>query len=358
MNPTLAKTLIPALFAGTALIAAPSAGAAVPLAGQALEAYGTIDLSLDLSDNDIPGESSNFSLSSNASLLGLRGQHDIDSNLSLVWQLAQEYRADSGGGAFATHDTFAGFRSRDYGTLLFGYHDTPFKTLESRWSVLGGTVAESRSLLGASSDGAVNMNQRAQNALLYINTFRGLEVQGMYATDAQDIDAEDVDDNDNDLFSIAAWYTLGALELSAGYESWSELAGSDAKGLRLAASHPVTRDGKLGLIFERISSDDVPGLERNVFGINGALRAGNNTFEAQVLIADDSDAAGDGSAIKVGLGARRQLDAQTEIYAALSLTRNDDGAQYKAAAGDHGDEIDTVPGGDPSALSIGFRFSF
>jgi predicted porin len=221
-------------------------------------------------------------------------------------------------------------------------------------------VGESRSILGASSDGNddANMNQRAQNALLYMNTFQGLEVQAMYATDVQDTDPNDVDNNDNDLFSIAAWYTLGALELSAGYENSSEPAGGNANGLRLAASHQVTRDGTIGLIFENISSNDVPGLDRSVVGINGSLRVGANTFEGQLLIADDSDAPGDTGAIKIGLGVTRQLDAQTRIYAALSMTDNDSDAQYKAAAGDHGDEINTSPGGDPSALSVGFDYSF
>lgn len=360
MNSTFAKTMIPTLLAGTALTLSPAAGAAVALAGPALEVYGTIDLSLDLSDTDIPGESSNFSLSSNESLLGLMGQHDINPDLAMIWQLAQEYRTDASGGSFATHDTFAGFRGRSFGTALFGYHDTPFKTVESRWSVLGRTVGESRSILGASSDGddGANMNQRAQNALLYMNTFRGLEVQAMYATDTEDDTPDNVDNNDKDMFGIAGWYTLGLLELSFGYENQSDLAGGSANGLRLAASHQVTRDGKVGLIFENISTDDAPGLDRSALGINGSLRAGANTFEAQLLIADDSDAPGDTGAVKIGFGVTRQLDAQTRIYAAFSMTDNDDDAQYKAADGDHGDEIDTSPGGDPSALSVGFDYSF
>lgn len=360
MNPTLAKTLIPTLLAGTALALSPSASAAVALAGPALEAFGKIDLSLDLSDTDIPGDSRNFSLSSNESLIGLKGQHDINPDLALVWQLAQEYRSDEGGGEFASHNTFAGFTGRSFGTALFGHHDTPFKTVGTRWSVLGNTVGEARSILGASADGndAVHMNQRARNALLYMNTFQGLEVHAMYATDVQDNTAGNVDNNDNDMFSAAVWYTLGLLKLSLGYEQQSNLLGGDANGLRLAASHQVTRDGQVGLIFESISTDDAPALERNVVGINGSLRAGAYTYAAEVLIADGSDAPGDTGALKIGLGVTRQLDAQTRIYAAFAMTDNEDQAQYKAADGDHGDEIGTSPGGAPSALSVGFSFAF
>jgi predicted porin len=359
MNSTLAKTLIPTLLASTALALSPSAGAAVALAGPALEAYGKIDLSLDLSDTDIPGDSRNFSLSSNDSLLGLKGRHDINPNLSLIWQLAQEYRTDEGGGEFATHNTFAGFSGSNFGTALFGHHDTPFKTVGTRWSVLGSTVGEARSILGASAGGEGDvMNQRASNALLYMNTFQSLEVQAMYATDAQDGTPDNVDDNDNDMFSTAVWYTLGLLKVSLGYEDWSNLLGGDVSGLRLAASHQVTRDGQLGLIFESISTDDAPALDRNVVGVNGSLRAGAYTYAAEVLVADNSDAPGDTGALKIGLGVTRQLDAQTQIYAAFALTDNEDDAQYKAADGDHGDEINTTPGGAPSAISIGFSFAF
>lgn len=359
MNSTLAKTLIPALVAGSALALSPSAGATVALAGQTLEVYGKIDLSFDLSDTDTSGDSSNFSLSSNESQLGLKGRHDINPELALVWQLEQEYRTDEGGGEFATRNTFAGFSNRSFGSVLFGYYDTPYKTVGTRWDVLGNTVADSRSLLGAGALSGDVMNQRAKNALLYMNTFQGLEVQAMYATDGQDSTPGDVDNNDNDVFSAAAWYTLGLLKLSVGFEDWSNLDGAgNAKGLRLAATHQVTRDGQIGLIFESISADDLDDLDRNVVGVNGSYRIGAYTYAAQVLLADNSDASGDSGAIKYGIGVTRQLDAQIQIYAAFGMTDNEDNAQYKAVDGGHGDKVGTEPGGTPSAFSAGFNFAF
>ena len=359
MNAHPVKITLPALVAGAALAVSPFAGAAVPLAGQTLEAYGKIDVSLDLSDTDAPGDSSNLSLSSNESQLGLKGRHDINPGLSLIWQLEQEYRTDEGGGEFATRNTFAGFQGDRFGTILAGYHDTPFKSVGTRWGVLGNTVGERRSILGASAVNGDVMNQRARNALLYMNTFQALEVQAMYATDAQDGTGDNVDDNDNDMFSAAAWYTLGLLRLSFGYEDWSNLqGGGNVDGIRLAASHQVTRDGQVGLIFETISADDMPDLDRNVVGVNGSYRMGAYTYEAQVLIADSYDGQGDSGALKIGLGVTRQLDAQTQIYAAFGMTDNEENAQYRAVDGGHGDEVATVPGGTPNAISAGFSFAF
>lgn len=359
MKSTLVKTIVPALTVSMALALTPVAEAAVALAGPALEAYGKVDLSLDLSDTDAPGDSSNFSLSSNESLLGLKGQHDINPDLALIWQLEQEYRTDEGGGEFATRNTFAGFTGRSFGTLLLGYYDTPFKTVGTRWGVLGNTVGERRSILGAGALNGDVMNQRARNALLYMNTFQALEVQAMYATDAQDSTNDNVDDNDNDMFSAAVWYTVGLLKLSLGYEDWSNLLGSgDVNGLRLAATHQVTRDGQIGLIFESISADNMEDLDRNVVGVNGSYHIGAYTYEAQVLLADNNDGAGDSGAIKFGLGVTRQLDEQTQIYAAFGMTDNEDNARYKAVDGGHGDEVGTVLGGTPNAFSAGFIFAF
>jgi predicted porin len=341
------------------LTLSPVAGADVALAGQTLEAYGKLDLSVDLSDTDTPGDSSDLSVSSNESLLGLKGQHDINPDLRLVWQLEQGYRTDEGGGEFASRNTFAGFSGHSFGTVLLGYYDTPFKTVATRWDVLDTTVGEARSVLGAGSVNGDVMNQRAKDAIVYLNTFGALEVQAMYATAAQDGPAPGVDDNDNDLFSAAVWYDLGLLQLSLGYEDWSNLQGAgDVNGLRLAATHQVTRDGRVGLIFETISADDLEDLDRSVAGVNGSLRVGAYTYAAQVLIADDSDAAGDSGAIKFGLGVTRQLDAQTRIYAAFGMTDNDDNAQYAAVSGGHGDVVGTSPGGTPNSFSAGFSFAF
>ncbi|MCC6207837.1 MAG: porin [Gammaproteobacteria bacterium] len=361
-NARLAKTLGAAFAAGAALALSPLAHASVPLAGNALEAYGTIDLSLDLSDTDSPGDSSNLGLSSNETQLGLKGQHDINPDLSLVWQLEQEYRTDEGGGEFATRNTFAGFHGSRFGTVLLGYHDTPYKTVGTRWDLLGTTVGDSRAILGASAADGDVMNQRARNALLYMNNFQGLEVQAMYATDAQDNDSNNVDDNDNDLFSAAAWYTLGLLNVSLAYEDWSNLQtgadNSDVNGIRIAASHQVTHAGRLGLIFETISADDIPTLDRNVFGVNGSYHAGTYTYAAQVLIADSNDDQGDSGAFRLGLGVTRQLDAQTRIYAAFGMTDNETNAQYRGVDGGHGDKVPTTPGDTPSAFSAGFSFTF
>lgn len=347
------------------ILAAPAAQGAVQLAGPALEAYGELELSVDFSDTDSPGDSRNTSLSSNATHLGFKGRHDIDPVTALIWQIEQEIRPDAADGRFATRNTYAGLTDNRLGTVLFGHHDTPYKTVGTRWGVLRDTVGERRAILGAGEDSGDVMNQRARNAILYQNTIEGIELQAMYATDAEDSNTNTVDDNDNDMISLGVWYTIGALELAAAYEDWSNLdtgggptPRESMDGLRLAANHKVGSAGRVGVIFESIDAGNTPDMDRTVFGVNGSYEMGTYTYEAQVLIAGDHDGGGSTGAMKIGAGVFNRLDDQTQVYAAFALTDNESNASFNAVDGEHGDEVDTTNGGTPNSLSAGLIFSF
>lgn len=358
---------------GAALCLPVTASAAIQLAGEALEVYGRLHLSLDVSNADsnsapdTPPDGTNLSLSSNESYLGFAGRHALDPAWTLLWQLEQEVRPDEGSGNFATRNSFVGVRNQQAGTLLAGHYDTPFKTVGKRWAVLTDTVADRRSILGAGASSGNILNQRVDNALIYMHTVQSLEFQVLYATDGQDSRPGLMDDNDNDVFSAAAWFTLGALELSAAYEHWSglqlasgeDVASGRADGLRLAARHRLADNGHVGVIVEAIdTSSALAELDRNAIGLNGSYRVGQNVLEAQLLFAGDRSGVGNSGAINLGIGLTRRIDPQTEVYGAFSFTDNESNARYRLAGGGHGDKIDTVPGGTPFALSAGLVFRF
>lgn len=363
--------LLPTLMLGSALLVPSVTTAAIPLAGDALEVYGRFHLSLDISDTDRPNDSTNFGVSSNSSMFGLRGKHVVDPRATLLWQLEQGFRPDSATGTLATRNTFLGIENADYGTLLAGYHDTPFKDVAKRWAVLSYTVADRRAILG-SGNGVNNvMNGRGKSSLLYKHSFRDLEVRVMYAADTVDANSgAGPDDNDNRLISAAAWYTVGALELSAGYERWSNLSTTNsitdtsvngrATGLRLAASHRIGGNARVGLLFETIdtSSAGLAGLDRNAYGINGSYREGLYTFDAQLMMAGNHRNQSSSGAINLGLGITRAINPQLEVYGAFSMTDNDSNARYNAVGGGHGDLVPTSAGGTPYALSAGAVFRF
>lgn len=365
MNKLRNGFLLPAIALGASLAVPATSMAAIQLSGNALEVYGRFHLSLDINDADQAGSSTNLGVSSNSSMIGFRGRHAVDPRATLLWQLEQGFRADSGSGNLATRNTFLGVENPDYGALLAGYHDTPFKDVAKRWAVLSYTVADRRAILG-SGDGINNvMNARGKNSMIYINKVQDLEYRVMYAADTVDANGgAGPDDNDNQLFSAAAWYTLGALEVSAGFERWSNLeSGAQsgrATGLRLAATHRVGGNGKVGVLFETIDTNTaaLAGLDRNAFGFNGSLRQGALTFDAQLMIAGDHRGQGSSGAINIGLGVTRAINPQLDVYGAFSMTDNDSNANYNAVGGGHGDLVPTSDGGTPYAFSVGGVFRF
>lgn len=349
----------------TAALSVPTdAFAVVPLAGDALGISGRLHLSLDYSDTDISGEDQNLSVSSNESYLGLAGKYQVDPIWSLLWQIEQEISIDQGSGNFATRNSYAGIARDGFGTLEFGTNDTPYKTMGKRWAVLTDTVADRRALLGAGALATNVMNQRAKNSILYLNNIQGLDFQIMYSTDGQDSRPGEVDDNEKDVFSAAAWYPLGSLELSAAFESWSSLdtdvGSGTATGLRLAATQKISEQAKVGVIFETIdtANDDMANLDRDVIGVNASFREGANTFDVQLLMAGNYRGVSDSGAFNLGLGLTHDIDPHLQIYGALSLTDNESNALYKGVDGGHGDEVPTELGGTPYSLSVGGIFRF
>jgi len=351
-----------AALIGLACSALPTGAA--ELAGKAFEVYGKLELSLDYSDTDQPGSSADFSLSSNTTRLGFRGEHVIDPNYTLVWQVEQELFPDQGSGLWATRNTYAGFQTAKYGRLIFGHYDTPFKTVAARWDVMGDTVAERRAILGASALDGNQLNQRAKNAILYSYNFKpSLELQAMYSTDGLNTSGgQTPDDNTYDMLSVGVFYRNGPMDLSAAYEHWGEFIGPSGpygtiNAIRLAGNQKIG-NGRIGIIFENIGADTANHIDRSAFGVNGELYRGKFTYKAQLLFADDYSGQSNSGATRIGVAVFDKLDKQTDVYAALGVTDNDNNARYQGVDGGHGDEVPTVLGGTPSALSAGFIFTF
>ena len=118
-------------LAVSSVLATPAANA-VQVAGDALEVYGKWHMSVDFSDDD-SAKGSNTSISSNSSRLGFKGKHAIENNnMSAIWQIETEINPDHGGDTWAGRNSFVGVQG-SLGTLIFGLHDTPFKTVAGKW---------------------------------------------------------------------------------------------------------------------------------------------------------------------------------------------------------------------------------
>jgi len=361
------KTVL--IAAMTAALAIPATSNAFEVIGKKLEIYGKIHVSVDASDNDKSGEDAqdDLSVSSNSSRLGFKGKHKIaDGDMAVIYKLEQEVNVSSKGGEFATRNAYVGLKG-SFGKVIVGHHDTPFKDVASKWGVFGDSVGERRSILGASATKGNKMNQRGRNAIMYSNKFNNLKVSAMYSADSLDENADEdstagvQDNNDLDMKSIGIMY-MGKdvpFYLGAAYEDWSNLDGlGEVDGFRVMGGYKFGF-GKVGVIYESISSSDHEEIDRKAYGVNGVFKMGSGLdLRAQVLVADDNAADDDSGATRTSLGVFKKLDKQTQVYAAYGATDNDANAKYQGVDGGHGDEVKTEEGANPSAFSLGLVYKF
>jgi predicted porin len=311
-------------------------------------------------DGLVPG-GSNASISSNSSRLGFKGQHAMANDMTVLWQIETEISPVETGGVWASRDSFIGLKG-GFGTVRAGQFDTPFKVVGGNWDLFGDTIADRRAILGASATNGNKLNNRGKNALEYKNAFGVVELRAMYSTDGADSNPDAVDNNDNDMTSVALMYNEGPLSLAVAYENWQNLdnayGGVDAT--RVSAGYTFGA-AKVGTIYE--SANGEAGLSdqfsRNVMGVNVAYKLmTDTTLKAQYLSAGDYDTVSNSGATMISVGAAKKLDKQTEVYLAYTTTKNDDNAKFQAVDGGHGDEVKTVLGGSPRSVSAGLVYKF
>lgn len=345
-------------------IAMPMSAGAAQVAGEKLEVYGKVHVSIDSSDrDDVAITNDGMSISSNSSRLGFKGKLATESNIDVIYQIEQEIAFDDASKAdFANRNTFIGLASGAH-SLRAGIHDTPLKSVASKWGVFGDSVGERRSIIGAGATRGNKMNNRVKNMLMYQLKNKDIKLQAMYAVDPEGNNAGSVDDNDTKMKGLGLWYTMGGLQLSAGWEDWkanSEI--EDGSAYRIAAVYKMDAN-QFGLIYEDISSDALAGtaleFNRSAYGVNWKFKYSKKAdIRVQYLVADSADNSTDTGANKLGVGVYYKLDKKAKVYLAYAKTSNDVNAQFQAVDGGHGDEVKTVAGGEPTALSAGIEFKF
>jgi len=354
------KTITASLIAVSALIFHASTSIAAEVAGDLLHVYGRIHLSIDNSDTDGLDDDSyqdGISFSSNSSRLGFKGQYQ-----QVIYQLEQEVRVDDGSkGTFADRNSFIGLTD-DWGSLRAGIHDTPFKSIGSKWGIFADTVGDRRAILGAGYQSGNQLNERARNMILYqYDHHPAFTLQAMYAVDPEDdgTNAGIVDNNKNDMFSAGLWWHIAGITLSLAYEDWTGHSYIiDGSAYRVAAVWTYSNH-RLGAIYEDIDPDIANEFSRAAYGVNWKWRF----IEAwepklQYLLADDASNTSDTGGSNISAGIDHQLNDKTRLYLACTATENDTNARFSAVDGGHGDEVRTVDGGAPNSVSLGMVFSF
>ncbi|MGB9150343.1 MAG: porin [Burkholderiales bacterium] len=222
--------------------------------------YGRINVDGERVKLDAPVSSQKTRLSSNSSNLGIRGSEKLGGNLKAWFQVEQDLRIDGDNqpAGWATRNSAVGL-SGDFGSILAGRWDTPYKTLVLRLDPFGDMGIPSMSnLMGqaAFKTGLTqDFQQRPINAIQYWSpNFSGF-------TGRAHVSTNEGTGNFRRNYSASAQYENGPFFGGLAYEKHIDslrLGGAsnlgDDKGLRVALGYQVpTANTKLGIVYEKLT---------------------------------------------------------------------------------------------------------
>lgn len=347
-----------------------------------VEIYGNLRLSVDYGESDISKSMENagmglssgdFGLSANTTVLGFRGAHQFtlaDEPYALLYQVEQNFNPGvSEGDTFGNRDTFGGFRT-PFGRIRAGLLSTPYKLMGLRFTKLTTTVADPHAILGASSVAGGRLDLRGSNSLMWDHRIGRLVMRLQYGFDQnrgsygsnndQPLTGTEgvLDDNDNDMYSASIAWGLGGLDLGAAYVNYSSLyAGSRISAYRLGAKYDFGKV-EIGGIYEDIEAEDYTPLDRRAYGAHATYRFLTQlSATVQWMHADETDVGNDG-ADQGSIIVAYDMTKVIQLYTGFSKTFNEENARFRTADYAHGDVVNTVPGGNPSAATIGINTRF
>ncbi|MEO8848307.1 MAG: porin [Casimicrobiaceae bacterium] len=399
----------------------PDAGATflVPGGGE-VQLYGNLDVSFDNTTKGMKGDYGDNggmpvgkvgwqpSIASNLSRLGVRGKHPVMPDLNFVWQLeagidisatpgtkeTTSNTSNAVNGALFSRNSFVGFSGKEWGAVMIGKSETPYKTSTDRLNPFSGMLGDYRVILGnTGGDNRVEFGLRASHAIWYESpSWSGLSFKTMYSPGQNRDDTSSIvassepdctggnipgsgalpptcnDGSFGDLFSVSGAYQMGPLYVTTAYERHKNVNRSSDLGdldprdtanesaFKIGGQYRFPTKTTVSALWERtyrnLPSDLQPQNERarnNATWLAltqvvtakdsisaGWAHAGKSQGFSGVHNTPDSQTTFDNSANMYALAWRHAVDKHTTVYLDWALTANHDDAHYDIGAGGHG----------------------
>lgn len=399
----------------------PNAGATflVPGGGE-VQLYGNLDVSFDETTKGLKsdyGDNGGMpvgkmgwqpAISSNLSYLGIRGKHPVQPDLDFIWQLEAgiDISATPGikettsntsfavNGALFSRNSFVGFHGNEWGAVMIGKNETPYKTSTDRLNPFSGMLGDYRVIIGnTGGDNRVEFGLRASHALWYESpNWNGVSFKAMYSPGQNRDDTSSIvpsgepdcsggnipgsgalpptcnDGSFGDLSSLSVAYASGPLYLTAAYElhknvnRTSDLANLDPRDVgdesafKVGGQYTFVTKTTVSALWERTHRDLPDDLEfqnersrpdatwlaltqvltdkDNVSF--GWAHAGKSKGFLGVHNTPDDQTTFDNAANMYTLAWRHLIDKNTTVYADWAMTVNHADAHYDLGAGGHG----------------------
>jgi predicted porin len=304
--------------------------------------YGKVNASMDNLDydgDDTFADEDEWQLNSNASRLGVKGKYDIMENLKAIYKLEYEVAVDDGKAdddEFKQRNIYGGFTS-DWGTLIAGHFDTPFKTSQGKIDMFND--------LGADIKQVFQGENREPNIVQYSTPRFDVGLQFNLATMAGESDCDgcggDDDDSIADHISASLTYDKEHMYLALGMDN--DVDGTDAWRAAFQYKVDIVTIGAMyqhaekadsddtidGFAGSRLTTDDLEDADGGVKEQDGWLislkvKAGPGAFKAQYATSDNETEGDDDFDVdQISIGYDWKLSKQSKVYAMLSNWEED-----------------------------------
>ena len=250
--------------------------------------YGRLNLDVEVVNGsqggvDCPDNCPNpsqYRVSSNASMFGVRGSEPLGGGVNAIFQVESKLFLDTGGGILAGRESFLGFQS-PLGTVKLGFFLSPYDDIQPIFgnaptlttSILSTGALWAQAYLGPALAGG--FDGRLANSVRYDSpTLAGFNGSVQYSS------AEGAPTTNSGIVSVGGFYNNGPVQLGAAYELHHNIRGTvDAPlsdtAYSIAGGYQF-EGFRIGGVYERLRYDATPStdLTRDFYGIGLTVDAG------------------------------------------------------------------------------------
>jgi len=344
------------------------------MADDTFKVYGKLHMSIEGHDD---GENSWMALSSNGSRFGIKGVREMNDSFTLIWQFEQKINiAQKGEETLATRNSFLGLKG-NWGTALYGIHDTPYKTMGSKITFFRDEMGDYRMM-------TLKYDRRLSDVIMYVTPdFSGFTARLMVQVDQN----AGQDDEAKTIFSGSLNYKKDNFYVGAAYETLSKgfamadgpdgsLYGNSSKGLRLGAKYEFSKVG-LTALYQNLADynqssfavDEETGdvttandLQATTYG--GEIRfkfAAKFAAKAGYYFTDPDTDTDDDEYQMFAIGVDHKYAKDLWFYLQYATVLNGDTTNASLGSKDNGHGkivVPAAPGKNPSGISLGIAKKF
>ena len=332
--------------------------------------YGRAHVSLDYLDD---GKNYNeIALSSNASRLGFKVEHQVNADLTAFAQIEQQINFTSGAEDskdsvdFATRDTYVGLKG-DFGQVKVGRFDSPFKSARASINHFGDQLGDLRTITRAYDH---RFDERNPNTIEYQSPQFAGNFTAKAALSLHDgtmiADESTADSNEKSrAYDLGLNYQTERVSLAAAYEHYEEdVSRGERDGIRLVANYIMSPALQLGGLYQFTTLDQDIGVnaDAHVLGVVADYKFADKTsIRGQVFHREvDSD---DANSTLFTLGLEQRFDRQLRMYANVAVTMNDEYANLTPWSQARSNKPAQAQGANALGetalgLSLGMRYDF